>query len=332
VLFKEEGMDLFDREILIKSLPAYHDATPGLLNSQVKGYLQMYQLLPLVTRAHYKMGRVVLDGIEVTLQYYGQKKRETARGTVIIVHGYMDHVGLYRHVIEALHDDGFDLLCYDLSGHGLSGGEPLSVDSFKHYATQLAELITTVEEDIAYPLHLMGQSTGAAIVMAHQLFFMHENRAPMGERILLAPLVRSTSWRSVQRKFRWFQHIVKQVLRGHSNNTHDLGFRQFINEYDPLQHKKIPVNWVGAMLIWGEWIESHAPVAGTIHMIQGTNDDTVDWRHNLVVLGRLYPDLALTLIKGAKHHLVNETPAYRHQVFTTVRQILTHWENKNGRL
>ena len=67
-------------------------------------------------------------------------------------------------------------------------------------------------------------------------------------------------------------------------------------------------------------------------MIQGTDDDTVDWRYNLAILERLYPELELTLINGAKHHLVNETEIYRDEVFEKVGQIFDRWENKNGRL
>ncbi|MDO6593182.1 alpha/beta hydrolase [Neptuniibacter sp. 1_MG-2023] len=324
-------MGLFERDLLIRSLPAYTDAAAGVLNDQIRAYLKTYQLMPLVNRSKYRIGRIKLDGIEVTLQSYSQEKGSACRGTVIVLHGYMDHVGLYKHLIDRLLRDGFDVLCYDLSGHGLSDGDPLSVEDFKHYATQLADLIAFVKSDIRGPLHLIGQSTGGAVIMAHQLLFTHENTPLIGERVLLAPLVRSSSWRAIQRKFRWLKYIVKRVPRGYSNNTHDLKFRQFINEEDPLQYKEIPVNWVGAMLAWGRWIESHEPVSGIIHMIQGTDDDTVDWRYNLAILGRLYPELELTLINGAKHHLVNETAIYREEVFEKVGQIFNHWENKNGR-
>lgn len=57
-------------------------------------------------------------------------------------------------------------------------------------------------------------------------------------------------------------------------------------------------------------------------MIQGTDDGTVDWRHNMAVLGRLFPELELTLIKDAKHHLVNESPVYRQQAFNQITRIL----------
>ena len=43
-----------------------------------------------------------------------------ARGTVLICHGYFDHVGLYRHLIAHVLELGYAVLAYDLPGHGLS--------------------------------------------------------------------------------------------------------------------------------------------------------------------------------------------------------------------
>lgn len=324
-------MQPFERDMLVKGLPLYLESLEGIPNQQVRGYLESYQLLGAVTCSAYKIGRMLLDGNWVTLQSFSQKENRAAKGTVIILHGYMDHIGLYSHLIERLLADGLDVVCYDLSGHGLSDGDPLLVDDFKHYGLQLAELIKQLSSSFTSPLHMIGQSTGAAVIMAQQLLYPSSTLLEMGERILLAPLVRPSLWRSIQQRFRWFKYVIKRVPRRYSYNSHDESFIRFITELDPLQHKHIPVRWVGAMLAWGDWIEQHKPVFGRIYMIQGTDDATVDWRHNMLVLGRLYPDLDLTLINGAKHHLVNESVFYRDQVFERVMRIINGKENKNGR-
>jgi alpha-beta hydrolase superfamily lysophospholipase len=324
-------MQSFERDLLINGLPLYLEAPKGISSDQVGFYLEYYRLFELLERSTYRIGRIVLDDIPVTVQSFSQKESENARGTVIVVHGYMDHVGLYKYLIDMLLTSRFDVLCYDLTGHGLSAGDALSVGDFKHYATQLAELISTLKGELVSPLHLVGQSTGAAVVMAHQLLFSTKQSSVSGSRILLAPLVRPSSWSSIQRKFRWLKYVVSKVPRRYSVNSHDVEFRQFISEQDPLQHKEIPVSWIGAMLAWGDWVENHKPVFGQIHMVQGTDDATVDWHHNMAVLGRLYPELELTLIDDAKHHLVNESTFYRLQVFNRLRDIFQQWENKNGR-
>lgn len=320
----------FDRDILIRGLPPFQRAQPGIPTESVRGYLGFYHLLDLAEKSHYRIGRMCLDEVCVTLQCFSQTENNGKRGSVILIHGYMDHVGLYQHLIYELFGQGFDILCYDLTGHGLSDGDPLSVDDFQHYATQLSELLAQMDQDMVYPVHLIGQSTGAAVLMAHQLLFTDKKTPQLGERILLAPLVRPRLWRSIRRKFRWFKYVLRRIPRRYSRNSHDKAFTRFITQEDPLQHREIPVSWIGAMLAWGDWVEKHKPVPGKLHMIQGTDDGTVDWHHNMAVLGRVYPDLELTLIEEARHHLVNEVPLYRDQMLTQVVNILKQWENENG--
>ncbi|WP_415904592.1 alpha/beta hydrolase [Neptuniibacter sp. QD48_55] len=323
-------MTLFDRDLLVKGLRPYIETGFGIPSESVRAYLACYGLLDIAEKSNYRIGRIALDEVSVTLQSFSVLDRSRNRGTVVLVHGYMDHVGLYQHLIDDLLKSGFDLLCYDLSGHGLSDGDPLAVDDFQHYATQLAELLASLDQELSYPVHLVGQSTGGAVVMAHQLLFTDQTMPSLGERVLLAPLVRPSLWRSIQRKFRWLKYVLRQVPRRYSQNSHDDDFIRFLREGDCLQHREIPVSWVGAMLAWGDWIEAHLPVPGRIHMIQGTLDSTVDWQHNMAVLGRLYPEMELTLIDEAKHHLVNETPQYRDQVFNQIELIFKRWENENG--
>ncbi len=42
--------------------------------------------------------------------------------SVVLVHGVMDHKGGMRHFVEPLHDAGFNILMFDLRGHGRSAG------------------------------------------------------------------------------------------------------------------------------------------------------------------------------------------------------------------
>ncbi len=320
----------FDRETLIHGLSDFSDAVPGIPSASVRAYLSYYGLLDIAEMARYKIGRLMLDGVAVTVQGFSQPSERQAKGTVLVVHGYMDHMGLYQHLILQLFQGHYDVLCYDLSGHGLSDGTPLLVDDFQHYATQLAELLLILEHELVHPLHLVGQSTGAAVVLAQRLLCGDECRPLCGERVLLAPLVRPAQWKIILRKYRWLKYLLRCVPRSPSRNSHDKQFIRFINKQDPLQHRKIPVRWIGAMLSWGDWIEKHPPVAGRIHMIQGSDDGTVAWQHNMAELKRLFPNLELQLVEGAKHHLVNETPEYRDQVFHYLLRALEAGKNANG--
>lgn len=321
-------MNEFNRSELRQYLAGYAGLQARSVVPVVERYLRHYQLWSLAQNCDYRMENMLLDGVNVTAQSFLQREGVEVKGSVVILHGYMDHIGLYRHLIQELHQSGFNVFGYDLSGHGLSEGDALAVDDFKHYATQLSEFLEVQKESFLGPLHLVGQSTGAAVIMAQQLLAPTVGTIQVSKRVLLAPLVRPCMWRSIKRKYRWLKYVLWRVPRRLSCNSHDPDFLHFIAEQDPLQHKAIPLNWLGAMLSWGDWLEQHKPVETPIYMIQGTDDGTVDWRHNLTVLQGLYPRLELTLINDAKHHLVNETLYYRAPVLSKVSEILLHpYEN-----
>ena len=42
------------------------------------------------------------------------------QGTLLLLHGYYDHMGLYRHVVDWALSMNFAVLACDLPGHGLS--------------------------------------------------------------------------------------------------------------------------------------------------------------------------------------------------------------------
>ena len=60
--------------------------------------------------------------------------------SLLILHGYYDHVGLYRHVVEWGLRMGFAVLACDLPGHGLSSGARASINEFVEYQAVLQRL------------------------------------------------------------------------------------------------------------------------------------------------------------------------------------------------
>ncbi len=62
-----------------------------------------------------------------------QPERDVPLGTVFLLHGYLEHSGIYQPIIREILDQGFSVLTYDLPGHGLSDGSPASIQNFDHY-------------------------------------------------------------------------------------------------------------------------------------------------------------------------------------------------------
>ncbi len=242
-------------------------------------------------------------------------KPGNARGTAVVVHGYLDHTGLYGHLIRELLQQNLAVVCFDLIGHGLSSGEPASIGGFSQYVDQLNQVLKATAELCPGPLHGIGQSTGGAVLLKQLLDQGAKPDYPFASLNLLAPLVQPKLWninRWLFRLTRPFRKTMKRVFRA---NSHDPEFLQFIRYSDPFQPHRLPADWVAAMAAWvieiGGCRENRFP----INVIQGDNDGTLDWRHNIRLLRTKFPRMNLHTIHGAGHQLVNESEPLRRKVF-----------------
>jgi alpha-beta hydrolase superfamily lysophospholipase len=86
---------------------------------------------------------------------------------VVIVHGYAEHKGRYRQLVEDLVKAGYACLLLDLRGHGDSGGRRGHVSSFEEYRTDLDSFLDEVRAAPAppSPLLLLGHSLGGLIAL-----------------------------------------------------------------------------------------------------------------------------------------------------------------------
>jgi lysophospholipase len=246
-----------------------------------------------------------------------------AKGTVMLVHGYYDHVGLYNHIIEHCLSQGFSVFAYDLPGHGLSSGERAAIQSFRQYDDVFCVALEWVQENMPSPLVVMGQSTGCAIIINYVLSRgINKTNSPFANIFLMAPLVRPVDWR-VSKLFYYFARpFVKQLKRAFAQNSNNLDFLSFISTSDPLQPLFLKTNWVGALKKWVKYIEACQPVDLAIHVIQGTEDGTVDYRHNMLVLENKFKEFDVTFVEQGRHHLANEEPIKLEQVLAAMTPLV----------
>ncbi|MGY2286763.1 phospholipase BipL [Pseudomonas gingeri] len=235
--------------------------------------------------------------------------------TLFLFHGFYDHMGLYRNVIDWALDRGFAVIACDLPGHGLSSGERASIDDFAEYQRALEGLFDEARSlDLPQPWHLFGQSTGGAIVVDHLLRHGLDSPA-QGEVVLLSPLVRPRAWGWSKLSYYLLKPFVKGIARRFSENTHDPAFMPFL-QADPLQPQRLPTAWVGALARWIPGIEGAAKSPRRPLIVQGDGDMTVDWQHNLTVLRSKFDQPEVLMLAEARHHLANELPEYRERYFS----------------
>lgn len=299
----------FDPDQIRASLKPLAEWQP--LSDEAKAYQRFYQTDFPERDLWCGMGRFEVDGYELVSHCWWPEK---VKATLFLLHGFYDHVGLYRHVIEWALDQGFAVIACDLPGHGLSSGERASIRDFAEYQDTLQGLFVEAQSiDLPQPWHLCGQSTGGAIVIDHVLN-QGQNSPAQGQVVLLSPLVRPRAWGWSHLSYYLLRPFVKGIARRFSENSNDPAFLPFL-QADPLQPQRLPTAWVGALARWIKRIEAAPASPRRPLIIQGMADMTVDWQHNLQVLAAKFDRPQVLKLPEARHHLANETAALREEYF-----------------
>lgn len=68
---------------------------------------------------------------------------------------------------------------------------------------------------------------------------------------------------------------------------------------------------MGALKKWVEKIELAESSDIPLNIVQGDQDGTVDWQHNMQVLAEKFPHRQLLMLDNGRHHLVNESEQKR---------------------
>lgn len=264
------------------------------------------------------IGTFKAAGYELVAQYWLPIDPKP-RGTVFFLHGYYDHVGLFSKLIEFLLQQGLVVVAYDQPGHGLSSGEQASINDFAEYV-QVLQRCLQLANRFPQPWFGVAQSTGCAVYLHALMKERIDN--PFKRMILLAPLIRPARWGRAIWRYRLISPFVSKAVRDIYQNSHDPDFVKFIQHQDPLQSKFLKIAWVGAMKKWLERFPFLDAIPGDILVLQGEEDETVDWRYNLALLQRKLRDARYYRLPKAAHHLANEEEELRQQVFGQIKQFL----------
>lgn len=288
-------------------------------SAAVQKYLNHYKInfAQTIDGVRHGFGRFSAESYTIACHYWVP---EIPRGTIFVVHGYYDHVGLYNHIIRFALQNEFAVVAFDLPGMGLSSGDRASITDFDQYALALKSCLTKFKKVMPQPWHCVAQSTGSAAVLSLLL----ENQDNVFDKIvLLGPLIRSSGWNRHRWVYMVARFFVRSLPRKFTENSHDKEFLSFLRKSDPLQSRRLPVRWVGAMKDWVDRFSKFQEQPYKLLIIQGDEDLTVDWEYNLEVIGEKLPNAKVKMIPQARHHLVSESAPYRAQVFAAIKN---YWD------
>lgn len=237
--------------------------------------------------------------------------------TVYLVHGYLDHCGLFSQTIEFFLRNQFAVVIYDMPGHGLSSGRRFDLDNINTYSAVLQGLLRLTHKKLSSNWYAVGQGAGAACIIN---LLISKPLTPFNEVILLAPLIRikrSPLLRLIDPLIAKYSKSVRNKLKSVSSNKE---FLDFLKNRDPLQPKRLPLHWYKVMDAWAVKAKKQKKVPRSVMVIQGDCDVIVDSKYSARVIKKLFNLADIHTVHGAGHHLANEGAALRAKIFSLMKQ------------
>ena len=135
------------------TLPVFDIVDYSTLNPLLLSYTNHYNLPGQEPELNFYLGT-----LEVSQQsiFAAAWEPPVSKGTAIVVHGYLDHLGLFSPLINHLLGQDLTVVCFDLPGLGLSDGEGASNDDFADYTLVLDHIVKLCQQRFAEPLHSLG--------------------------------------------------------------------------------------------------------------------------------------------------------------------------------
>jgi len=297
-----------DRIVKIKEqMQPLESARSGDYPDCVKMYFDYYGLdmAADIEGVEHLFGTFESSGWTLAANIYRPKKY---KATVVLLHGYLNHTGQFKHLIKHLLERGFAVAVYDMPGHGLSSGERAVIDDFSEYTRTLVDYTKTVGKMVKGPYHLIGFSTGGTVAIDYLLV----RKGDFFDRVVLAaPLVRSVAWKSSEAGYKLYRNFADSVPRAKRKNSSDKEFLEFNKYKDVLHCRTVSLKWVKALYDWNDRMETVEPDDRSIAVIQGAKDTTVSYRYNLKFIKRKFPNVTVMMIEDGRHEVFNESKGLR---------------------
>ena len=267
------------------------------------------------------------DGVEL---YYEITQGNSA-DWIIWVHGICEHLGRYSHLDE-LFAKNFNILKFDLRGHGKSQGKRACIENFEQFVDDLHEVITFLKTNYKSPKYaLMGHSMGALIVSGYmqnkvskhyypQVIFLNAPPAGVpGFGGVVANIFPQglTNFLSNLRLGTELKGLVD--LKGLSHDP-QIGIDYVKDKLNSLViHSKLMFNLLNySKLVFSKPLGVSCPIFITV----GSHDRVVCPSTIINFCRNIDPKIKLKVFEGAYHELHNETDEYRIPYFEYMKECI----------
>jgi acylglycerol lipase len=109
-----------------------------------------------------------VDGIKIFVRHW--QPTGTARGVLVISHGFKAHGGLYAPAAEQFASSGLSVYALDHRGHGNSGGDRYEAENISEFTADLDQLVDIVQSrEPGLPTFMLGHSAGGVMGAVYAL-------------------------------------------------------------------------------------------------------------------------------------------------------------------
>lgn len=223
----------------------------------------------------------------------------------MLTHGLLDHCLYLKPIMNFLIEHQYNILCYDLPGHGASSGEPVDIDQFKSYKNAHHDVLSLLPE--SKDSLFLGHSTGNVGLL--QSLIENQGKTQFEKIVMVAPLTRSYLWQlygwAITQKSTKALKKIPIVMRSDHPDYKELVAN------DPYRRKSLPTNWLLQLHLWFQEIKDQ-PVTNSshFHVLFGDRDTVVDHRFGKNFFETSFPDSKVHILPKTKHmpHYDKEKP------------------------
>lgn len=239
---------------------------------------------------------------------FERKPEGKIKAVVVNTHGLGEHSQRYQHVADFYYQNHIAMMCFDLFGHGKSGGKRGELPEKNTHLESIDLLVEQARNNYpGSPIILRGHSLGGELVLWYAL----EKRPDIKGIISTSPFFAANEPLPPIKLF--LAKVMNNLLPSFSmeNGLDPNGLSRdpsIVQKYiqDPLVHKMVSARLGWAMVEQAEWIMEHGKeLLVPLLMVVGSAERVVN-RAKIEEFAKLVPNAELKIWDGLYHETHNE--------------------------